>query len=291
MDVGIGLPNTVPGTTGEQLVEYARRADAAGFSILGTIDRVAYANIEPLIALGAAAAVTERIRLGTSILIAPYRVNAAVIAKQAASVHRISGGRMVLGIAVGGREDDYRVSGVDFDARGGENFDGMLARIREVWATSDASSGAAEHEGVGPDVSDAPPRLIIGGQIDATFRRAAEYGDGWIMGGGTPDAFAEGKAKLDRAWTEAGREQEPWTMALAYFALGEEAVAAAETYLRDYYAFLGEYAEMVAGSAAKDADTIRAYISGFEQAGCDELILFPGYADPGQVDRLAEVAL
>ncbi len=291
MEIGIGLPNTVPGTTGEQLTEWARRADAAGFSSLGTIDRLAYPNIEPLIALAAAAAVTERIGLATSILIAPYRLNPTLIAKQAASVHRVSGGRMTLGIAVGGREDDYRVSGADFDSRGGENFERMLARIREVWSGSDASSGAAEHEGVGPDVSSAPPRLIVGGTIDATFRRAAEYGDGWIMGGGTPDAFAESKAKLERAWSEAGREGSPHTMGIAYFALGEEASTSSDAYLRDYYAFLGEAADMVAASVAKDADTVKAYIGGFEQAGCDEFILFPGSADPTQVDRLAEVAL
>jgi alkanesulfonate monooxygenase SsuD/methylene tetrahydromethanopterin reductase-like flavin-dependent oxidoreductase (luciferase family) len=291
MKIGIGLPNTVPGTTGAQLAEWARRADAAGFSTLGTIDRIAYPNIEPLIALGAAAAVTERIGLATSILIAPYRENATILAKQAASVHHISGGRMTLGIAVGGRDDDYDVAGVDFDSRGGENFEAMLARIRAVWSGSDASSGAAEHAGVGPNVAPSPPDLILGGSIGATFRRAAEYGDGWIMGGGTPDAFVEGKAKLERAWEDAGREGAPRTIAIAYFALGEEAAASSDAYLRDYYAFLGDAAEMVASSAAKDPDTVKAYIAGFEGAGCDEFILFPGFPDPEQVDRLAEVAL
>ena len=148
MEIGIGLPNTVPGTTGEQLTEWARRADDAGFSTLGTIDRIAYPNLEPLIALAAAAAVTDRIRLATTILIAPYRGSTrAVLAKQAASVHKISGGRMVLGIAVGGREDDYEVAGVDFGSRGGENFERMLVDIRRTWSGSDASSGAADAPG------------------------------------------------------------------------------------------------------------------------------------------------
>ena len=142
MDVGIGLPNTVPGTSGDQLTEWARRADRAGFSTLGTLDRITYPNLEPLVSLAAAAAVTERSKLATTILIAPYRLNAALLAKQAASVHRISDGRMVLGIAVGGREDDYEAAGVDFESRGGENFEAMLERIREVWAESGASSGA-----------------------------------------------------------------------------------------------------------------------------------------------------
>lgn len=93
MDVAIGLPNAVPGTTGGQLVEWARRADARGFSSLGTIDRIAYENYEPLTALAAAAAVTERIGLCTSVLLGPLRLNAVELAKEALSLQALSGGR------------------------------------------------------------------------------------------------------------------------------------------------------------------------------------------------------
>jgi alkanesulfonate monooxygenase SsuD/methylene tetrahydromethanopterin reductase-like flavin-dependent oxidoreductase (luciferase family) len=290
MDVGIGLPNAVPGTTGEQLTEWARRAEAAGFSSLGTIDRTTYPNLEPLVALAAAGAVTKRIKLATTILIAPKRVDATLIAKQAASVHKLSGGRLVLGIAVGGRKDDYVASGADFGSRG-ERFEQMLERIKQVWAGSSDSSGSAASEGIGPDVSADPPQLIIGGSVDAAFRRVAEYGDGWIMGGGTPEMFAEGRERLERAWSDAGRDGKPRAMSLAYFSLGDDAEANANTYLKDYYAWLGEYADAIAQSAAKDADTVRGYLQAFEAAGCDELILFPSSADPQQVDLLAAAAL
>jgi alkanesulfonate monooxygenase SsuD/methylene tetrahydromethanopterin reductase-like flavin-dependent oxidoreductase (luciferase family) len=273
MDVGIGLPSTIRGATGAQIVEWAKRAEARGFSSLGTIDRIVYANYEPLTALAAAAAVTERIKLVTAILIAPLRVSGAMLAKQAASVDALSNGRLVLGVAVGGREDDFEAVGADFGARG-KAFDQMLAEWREIW----------DGEAIGPA---AHPSVIIGGSVPAAFRRSAEH-DGWIMGGGTPDQFQEGAAKLAQAWQAAGREGKPRQAALSYFALGDNAQADAQAYLGDYYAFLGDYADMIVGSAAKDEDTVRAYVQAFSDAGCDELILFPSSPDPVQVDLLAD---
>jgi alkanesulfonate monooxygenase SsuD/methylene tetrahydromethanopterin reductase-like flavin-dependent oxidoreductase (luciferase family) len=283
MDVGIGLPNAVPGTTGEQLTEWARKADAAGFSSLGTIDRVAYPNLDPILALTAAAAVTERIRLATTILIGPMRLSPAIVAKQSASLQKISGGRHTLGIAVGGREDDYEASGADFGSRG-KRFDEMLAEMTAIW------SGSSEIA-IGPDVKNGPPELIIGGTVDAAFERTAEHADGWIAGGGTPEMFAEGREKAEKAWSDAGREGKPRTLALAYFSLGDEGPRHAEGYLKDYYAFLGDMAQMIADSAATDPDTAAGYVTAFADAGCDELILFPCNPDPDQVDLLASAVL
>jgi alkanesulfonate monooxygenase SsuD/methylene tetrahydromethanopterin reductase-like flavin-dependent oxidoreductase (luciferase family) len=283
MEVGIGLPATIPDTEREQLLEWARRAEARGFSSLGTIDRIVYGNYEPLIALAAAAAVTERIRLATTILIAPYRANGALVAKQAASVDRLSNGRLVLGVAVGGREDDYEASGVDIHARG-RLMDEMLATWQRIWDGESFGVAGA----IGPRPPRGRPTLMLGGSADAVFRRAARYGDGWLLGGGTPDQFRDGLAKLRAAWQAAGREGTPRTAALAYYALGDGARAAADRYLNDYYGWLGDYAAMIAGSAATDADTVVQYVQGFTEAGCDELIVFPCDPDPGQVDLLAE---
>lgn len=283
MDIGIGLPATIPGVEGEQVVEWARRAERRGFSSLGTVDRLVYGNYEPLLALAAAAAVTERIRLATTVLLAPLRANGALLAKQAATVDRLSGGRLTFGVAVGGREDDYEASGVDFHTRG-KRFDEMLELWPRVWGGEDFGYAGA----IGPPPPNGRPQLIIGGAAPVTFRRAAQHADGWIMGGGAPDQFSDGAARLDAAWQEAGRDGKPRTMALAYYALGDGAAEAADRYLHDYYGWLGEIADMIAGSAATDAETVKQYVAGFAAAGCDELILFPCSTDPDQVDLLAD---
>ena len=280
MEIGIGLPNAVRGVGRDGIVDWARRADQAGFSTLGTLDRIAYPNYESLISLAAAAAVTERIRLATDILIAPLRTNTALLTKQAATIDSLSGGRLVLGLAVGGREDDFTVSNAGFGTRG-RTFEAQLRELNKVWAG----------DVVGPDPANGKrPTLPIGGSSDVAFRRAAEHADGWTMGGGAPDQFSQSLPKLREAWSEAGRDGEPKTMALFYFVLGDGAEEIASTNLGDYYGFLGEYASRVAQSAAKDADTLKGYLSAFEQAGADEVICFPASADPAQVELLAEAA-
>ena len=279
MEVGIGLPATIPGVEGRQLTDWARRADDAGFSTLGAIDRIVYPNYEPLTALTAAAAVTERIRLTSAIAILPYRANAALVAKQAATIHHLSGGRFVFGVGVGGRGDDYEVSGMSMRGRG-KRFEEMLEQIERI----------GRGDEIGPKV-DPPPPILIGGGADVVYERAARYGAGWIMGGGPPDALRGGREKMEAAWKEAGRDGEPRIAGLFYFALGDGADGAADEYLHDYYGFLGEYADQVASSAATDEETIRQYLEGYQAAGCDEVILYPCTPDVDQVDLLADVAL
>jgi alkanesulfonate monooxygenase SsuD/methylene tetrahydromethanopterin reductase-like flavin-dependent oxidoreductase (luciferase family) len=279
VDLAIGLPNAVPGTTGAQLVEWARRAEARGFSSLGTIDRIVYENYEPLTALAAAAAVTERIGLCTSVLLGPLRVNATELAKQALSLQALSAGRFTLGIGLGGRDDDYEASGIELTGRG-RRLDEMLEEIKDVW------SGGK----VGPSIEGAPA-LVVGGHADASFARAARFGDGWIAAGSGPDQFGEGADKVKAAWAAAGRDGPPRTMALAYYSLGDRAEEEARAYLTDYYAWLGkEIAEFLVSGAARDTEAVKQYIAIYEAAGCDELILFPSSSDPDQVDLLADAA-
>jgi alkanesulfonate monooxygenase SsuD/methylene tetrahydromethanopterin reductase-like flavin-dependent oxidoreductase (luciferase family) len=286
MKVAIGLPTTIPGAEGHEVTEWARRAEAAGFSGLGTIDRLVYPSYESLVALGAAAAVTERIGLITAIVILPLRQNAALVAKQAATIQKLSGGRLVLGVAPGGRPDDFEAAGVPFEDRG-TRFEAMLDDMKRAWAGEDRGIAG----GIGPDVSDDPPLLIVGGHVDAAFRRAARYGDGWIAGGGQPEYMPPSIEKLEAAWRQAGREGEPRTMSLTYFSLDDDPEAQARRTIGNYYAFSADYAEMVVAGVAKGEDSVKERVRAFEDVGCDELVMFPASSDPEQVDRLAAAVL
>src|SRR5215203_1314493 len=180
MQVGIGLPTTIAGVEGRTVIEWARRAEAAQFSTLGTIDRLVYGNYEPFTALAAAAAVTERIRLTTAVLLAPLRSNSALLAKEAASLDRLSNGRLVLGLGIGGREDDFEASGIDFRRRG-RQFDAQLEDMRRIWSGESRGFAGA----IGPrSVQEGGPQILIGGTAEASMRRVATYGAGWIAGGG-----------------------------------------------------------------------------------------------------------
>ena len=279
MDIGVALPNAVPRTTGAQLTEWARRAEQRGFSTLGTIDRIVYDNYEPLIALAAAAAVTERIGLATTVLLAPLRTNTVELAKQARSVNALSDGRLTLGIGLGARDDDYQASNVELKGRG-KRLDAMLEEMEAVWAG----------DVVGPSAGGAP-RLILGGHAEASYARTARFGDGWIAAGSGPEQAREGAEKARAAWREAGREGEPHIMALAYFSLGDRAEENMRENLMDYYAWLGEpIAAMIGNSAARDAETVKRYVSAYEDFGCDELVFCPSASDAEQVDLLADAA-
>src|SRR5580692_2606454 len=287
VDIGIGLPNAVPGTEGRTLIDWAKNAEDAGFSTLGTIGRLVYPNYEELVSLSAAAAVTSRIRLTTSVLLAPLYSNTALFAKQAASLDRLSGGRLVLGLGLGGRDDDFTASSLPTHGKG-RRWDEQLTELKRIWA--------GEHRGfaggIGPEpVRPGGPELILGGTAEASFRRVALLGDGWIMGGGTPDMFAQAAAGVDQAWQDAGRPGRPRKLTLAYFALGPDARTLADNYLLNYYAFLGDIAQQITAGAAVSAEMVGAYAAAFEANGCDEIIFVPTASRPDQLELLAEAIL
>ena len=145
MQIGIGLPSAIRGVDSGLTLDWAKRADAGPFSSLGTIDRIVYPSFEPLVSLAAVAAVTQRIGLMTTVLLAPTR-NAGILAKQAATLDALSGGRLTLGLGVGRREDDFRAAPASFRTRG-RRFEEQLGILRRVWASEPPVEGVGS---VGP---------------------------------------------------------------------------------------------------------------------------------------------
>lgn len=279
MQVGIGLPNTLSGVDGKFMLQWAIQADQGPFSSLGVFDRMVYDCYEPMTTLAAAAAVTQRIRLATTILISPLR-NTGVLAKAAATVDALSGGRLVLGLAVGARREDYEAVKADYHSRG-KTIAQQLASLRDYW----------EDEAIGPKTARPHgPEIILGGSSDMTFARVARYANGYIHGGGPPRAFAKAAEKARAAWTDAGRPGQPRLWAQGYYALGDDALReAGANYLRHYYAFTGPFAEKIAEGLLTTPQAINQFVRGYEDAGCHELVLYPTLPDLDQLQRLAEV--
>ena len=286
MKVGIGLPANIPGAKADYILEWAQKADAGPFSSLGIIDRVVYPNWEPLIALAGAAAVTHRIRLMTSVLIAPVR-DAALLAKQAASLDVLSNGRFTLGLGVGRREDDYHAVTGDYKRRG-RRFEKQLELIKKIWA------GEGPQEGVSPigpqPVQGQGPELLIGGFAPAAIERAGRWADGYLGGGGDLEAAKSLYQSVEDAWKTAGRPHRPRLVATNGFALGPDAADRGASQARHYNQFLGaEAAERAAKGVLSNPEQIRDIIQAFSDIGVDEMLFLPQVQDPEQVDRLADI--
>jgi alkanesulfonate monooxygenase SsuD/methylene tetrahydromethanopterin reductase-like flavin-dependent oxidoreductase (luciferase family) len=272
VNIGVGLPTTTPGADGALLLEWARRADGGPFSSLAVLDRLVYDSVEPFSALAGAAAVTARVRLASMIAIGPLRPT-ALLAKQAASVHVLSGGRLTLGLAVGARREDYDAAGVEYRGRG-RRLSEQLAYLR----------GAVDAERIGPKRDGI--ELLVGGSSGQAYARMARYADGYAHNGGPPRAFAGAAARASAAWRDLGRPGNPRLWGQGYFALGD--ADRGNAYLRDYYAFTGPFVERIIAENLTSARAVRDFLRGYEEEGCDELVLFPTVADLDDLDRLAE---
>jgi len=278
MNIGVGLPNTVPGTEPELIGEWARRTEGGPFTSIGVLDRLRYDSFDPMACLASLTGTTSRVRLVTMVVVGPLR-GTAVLAKEAATIDALSGGRLTLGLAVGAREDDYEAAGVTLRGRG-TRFEGQLAAIRDVW----------EDPSVGPrPAQEGGPELLVGGGTDLAFGRVARYADGFVHGGGPPRAFERAAQRVSAAWRDAGRPGEPQLWGQSYFALGDDAAGRGRDYMLDYYAFTGPFAERIAEGLLTTPHDVVQQVRGYAEAGCHELVMIPTVSDPEQVDRLAEI--
>jgi alkanesulfonate monooxygenase SsuD/methylene tetrahydromethanopterin reductase-like flavin-dependent oxidoreductase (luciferase family) len=283
--IGLGLPNADKSLArGRLLVDIARRAEELGFSTLATIGRVAFPNHEELVTLAAAAGATEKIGLFTDILLAATR-EPVLLAKQAASLDQISGGRFVLGIGSGARTDDFMVTGTEFKTRG-RRLNADLELMHLAWRGEPVPG---THQQVTPrPTNGVSVPLMFGGHSDAAIARSVKYGIGHTQGGGTPESLKAMMERVNSAWQAAGRAGKPQFRALGYFALGDEVREEAESNLMSYYADFGPRVWLgTIKSAAEAKERVKAY----QTVGADELILFMAAPHVEEAERLAEAVL
>lgn len=280
MRIGIGLPNAVPGRPAALIAQWARDSERLGFHSLGSIDRLVYDVLDPLVCLGIAAAATQRVALFTTVLNVGWRNNPILLAKQLATVDLVSEGRLTAGVGLGGWPDDFTLSGAP--ARGhGRLFDEALARMRQVWEGEVASAG-----GPTPLPGAGRPRLLVAGLVPAGYARAARFGDGWVAPLVNRELLDDGVRGVNAAWAEAGRPGRPRILTGRYFDCGPDAATALAEYLAHYYGADGS-AAVLADSIDSDQRLHRELVR-LASSGVDDVVLYPARGSLDQVRLLAE---
>ncbi len=282
MRFGIGLPNQVRNVDPTVIPTYAARAEQAGFETLGTVGRFAYPGVVDTVALAAAAAVTSRIELISNVLLAPTWPG-PLLAKELAGIDGVSGGRLTIGLGLGGREDDFVADGYPMQGLG-KRFDADLETYRDIWSGKPVGGGV--NPAVPPGTRQVP--ILFGGMAKQTYARMAKWGVGYIGGSVPAGMVAPAFESARAAWTEAGREGAPRLVAIAYFAVegGEQG----RKNIYDYYSFIGhDRATMISDNGAVGPDEIANTIKSFAEIGADDLLFNPMTDDPAEIERLAEL--
>ena len=288
MKLGIGLPNTLtPHLNRRLMLDWARLADGAGFHTLATIDKPAYDSWDPLVTLAGVAGVTERARLATTILQLPNR-NETLFAKQAAVVDRLSDGRLDLGVAQGGRADDYEVLGARFKGRS-QRLEEQVARMRQVWDGAQASD--RDHGVTGPAPLQDPLPVWVGAHQPKAVERAVRIGDGFLFGTSGAAVMAQESPRVRELAAAEGKPDLP-IAGLAYAGVGDDPAAALDEATHHAMRYYGELRrapdELIHhGPAEKLAEEIDEYA----RSGIDLLIVFPQIPRLDQVERLADSVL
>ena len=242
-------------------------------------------TLDPLIALAAAASVTRTIRLGTGVAL-PAQREPIVTAKAVATLQNLSGGRFVLGVGVGGRDEDFRSLERPFERRH-QRMDDQVEIMRRVWA---GEPPFADVHPVGPPpVQPGGPPLYSGALGPKSIARSAAWADGISgflldpLGEDAPGTFR----LIERAWADAGRTEAPRHVTSFWYALGDGATDRLHAYARRYLGIFGtEIADAMARScSAHSPGALRDAVARLTDAGCDELLLVPTTTDPDELER------
>lgn len=294
--VGILVPGSFAGTppTLSEFTAFFRRADDLGLHSLWVIDRIFHQNsvLDPMTLLTCAATVTSRVRLGTSVLLFALR-NPVLIAKTTATLDYLSGGRLTLGVSLGGRDNEFEPLGVSMKQRVSRLRENLTV-MRKLWSEPQVTfHGRYYHM---DDVSMEPKPvqkpgipILMGGRADAVLKRSAEEADGWIAGGqGTPEAFREAWQKV-RGYAQAASKDPDALEAgkLMYICVGEDRAACGAQLRAFLYAYYGPQFDVDANCAFGPAEVCAAKIQGFLDAGVKTVMLGPTWPDVEQLARIA----
>ena len=232
MKIGCHLPMFGPIGTRHSVLTFARRMEALGYDSLWASDHVVIPHriasrypysptgkfplapevpfLEPLTTLAVVAGVTERVQLGTSILVLPHR-NPVLAAKMAATLDHLSEGRLVLGVGVGWMREEIELLGGNYDRRGAWS-DEALTVMRACWRDARAAHHGEffsfDEIGVFPKPTRGDIPILIGGHTPRALRRVVELGDGWHAAFPAPDKLEEGLRVLREECKKAGRSFE-----------------------------------------------------------------------------------
>jgi alkanesulfonate monooxygenase SsuD/methylene tetrahydromethanopterin reductase-like flavin-dependent oxidoreductase (luciferase family) len=288
MKVGMTLPVMEPDVDASMLERWTAHIEQGPFSSLCFGERMAFDNPHALTLLGAVAAWTSRVRITTTVLV-PQLHDPVNLAKALATADVLSGGRLSVGVGIGGREEDYRAAGASESTRTMKQMADRVAIMRRVWAGEKVTEAVRP---VGPaPVQSGGPEILVGTLGPKTIRHAARWADGLAGFAPEVDLAATGKIfdRARNAWQEAGRPAPRLTTSF-WFAVGDEPREQIRRHLRHYMNWLpAEFVEAFsatagfAGSVAELKDILRQ----MEDLGTDEVQLVPTSSDLSQVERLA----
>jgi probable F420-dependent oxidoreductase len=294
--IGLLIPGSYAGAPPPHtaFTEFFQRADELGFEALWAIDRIFHDLhiLDPLTLLTHAAAITTRVRLGTAVLLFAFR-NPVLTAKTAATLDYLSGGRLTLGVSLGGRDNEFASIGIPIRQRVSRLRENLMV-MRKLWTEQNVTFHGRYHHLDGVNMEPKPVQkpsipILMGGSVDAVLKRSAEEADGWIAGSrGTPETFREAWQKVQAYARAAGRD--PATIEsgkLLYIDVGEDRAKCRDKLRAFTHAYYGpQYdvdANCVFGPPAECAEKIR----GFIDAGAKAVMLGPTRLDPEEVTRLA----
>src|SRR5262245_3600045 len=295
-NIGLAWVNPAPLTKPENVINFAQKCEAMGCHSMWTIDRVAYDNLEPLITLASAAGATQKIRLGTSVLLSNLR-HPSHVAKMVATLDFISNGRVILGLGFGSRESDYKAVEIPFAHRGSRAVE-QVQLMKRLWTEDNVTHKGhffrVENLTVGPRPIHKPhPPIWTGGSAEGSLRRAGTWANGFICGSSAIPDFPATWEKIVQYARAAGRNPNDITKAgLTFMAIDDDqakAVKAVENYVMRYYGRLrSDVANTsLVGSPTAVAERIAAFLS----RGLDALIIGLADPDPKQLDLFGDKVL